>query len=37
MVPKGLLQQIVLILFLSLIIGLGINFSLIKKYFLGDF
>jgi len=35
--PKGFLQQIVLILSLSLIIGLGINFSLIKKYFLGDF
>lgn len=37
MAPKKLLQQIVLILFLSLIIGLGINFSLIKKYFQGDF
>ena len=37
MALKKLLQQIVLILFLSLIIGLGINFSLIKKYFLGDF
>jgi rhodanese-related sulfurtransferase len=37
MALKKLLLQIVLILFLSLIIGLGINFSLIKKYFLGDF
>ncbi len=37
MALKKLLQQIVLILFLSLITGLGINFSLIKKYFQGDF
>jgi rhodanese-related sulfurtransferase len=37
MAPKGLLQQIVLMLFLSLIVGLGINFPFIKKYFLGDF
>jgi len=37
MALKRLLLQIALILFLSLIIGLGINFSLIKKYFLGDF
>jgi rhodanese-related sulfurtransferase len=37
MALKKPLLQVVLILFLSLIIGLGINFSLIKKYFLGDF
>ncbi|NIO48149.1 MAG: hypothetical protein GTN73_01725 [Candidatus Aminicenantes bacterium] len=37
MALKKLILQIALILFLSLIIGLGINFSLIKKYFLGDF
>lgn len=37
MALKKLLLQIALILFLSLIIGLGINFPLIKKYFLGDF
>jgi rhodanese-related sulfurtransferase len=37
MALKKLFLQIALILFLSLIIGLGINFSLIKQYFLGDF
>ncbi len=37
MTIKKLLLQIALILFLSLIIGLGVNFSLIQKYFLGDF
>ena len=37
MALKKLLLQIAFILFLSLIIGLGINFSLIKQYFLGDF
>ena len=37
MALKKLLLQIALILFLGLIIGLGINFSLIKQYFLGDF
>jgi len=37
MALKRLLRQISLILFLSLIIGLGINFSLIKKYFQGEF
>ena len=37
MALKKLLLQIALILFLSLIIGLGINFSLIKQYFRGDF
>ncbi len=37
MTLKRLVQQIALILFLSLIIGLGINFSLIKKYFQGEF
>jgi rhodanese-related sulfurtransferase len=37
MALKKLFLQIALILFLGLIIGLGINFSLIQKYFLGDF
>jgi rhodanese-related sulfurtransferase len=37
MALKKFLPQIVLILFLGLIIGLGINFSLVQKYFLGDF
>ena len=34
---KKLVQQITLILLASLIIGLGINFSLIKKYLQGEF
>jgi rhodanese-related sulfurtransferase len=37
MALKKLIRQIVLILFASLIIGLGINFSLIRKYFQGEF
>jgi len=37
MALKKLLLRIAFILFLGSIIGLGINFSLIKKYFLGDF
>jgi rhodanese-related sulfurtransferase len=37
MALKKLLLQIVLIVFLSIIIGLGINFSLIEKYFMRDF
>ncbi len=37
MALKKLLLQIALILFLGLIIGLGINFYLIKQYFRGDF
>jgi len=37
MALKKLLLRVAFILFLGLIIGLGINFSLIKKYFLGDF
>ncbi|NIM59827.1 MAG: hypothetical protein GTO16_12940 [Candidatus Aminicenantes bacterium] len=37
MTLKKLLLQIALILFLGIIIGLGINFSLLQKYFLGDF
>jgi len=37
MALKNFLLQIAFILFLGLIIGLGINFSLVQKYFLGDF
>jgi rhodanese-related sulfurtransferase len=37
MALKKFLLQIALILFLGLIIGLGINFPLVQKYFLGDF
>lgn len=37
MALKKLIRQIVLILLVSLIIGLGVNFSLIKKYFQGEF
>lgn len=34
---KGTIQQIIFILIISLIIGLGTNFSLVKKYFQGEF
>lgn len=34
---KGTIQQIIFILIISLIIGLGTNFSLMKKYFQGEF
>ena len=37
MALKKLVQQIVFILILSSIIGLGANFHLIKKYFQGEF
>ena len=37
MLLKKILWQIFLILFLSCIIGAGVNFSLLKKYFKGEF
>jgi len=37
MALKKLIKQIVLIVALSSIIGLGVNFPLIKKYLQGEF
>jgi len=34
---KKLIQQVASIVILSFIIGFGVNFSLIKKYFQGEF